>query len=163
MKYLFLLLLFFSCTANTTEVNKEKEFEELRVQLESYMSQLNGEWVGKISSLELQGDYPKQPFTKELTILIHDDKVLIEFKDSKEWYDSGYDFKIIRYKTHAIIYAYASDKGWVEAFNFTVTLGNIDELNLVWSRAVSNYMVKPSKWESRGYFQGFSILKRKQT
>jgi len=143
------------------EKSSEEEFEKARANLEEYMSQLDGDWEGKISSFELQGNLKDKPYSEDLILRIDGDSVFVGFKKGDKWFMSGYDFKIIRFKTHAIIYAFASGDAWVEAFNFTVTLGDINEMNLIWNRAVSNYMVAPSEPLGRGYFHGFAKLKRK--
>ncbi|WP_024461840.1 MULTISPECIES: hypothetical protein [Marinimicrobium] len=154
--YLFILLAF----PFESVFGENSEFEELRAASEAHLSQLDGEWLGEISGLELQGDYPDQPYKSEIIIRIDGDEVLVGAKRGDNWYEMPYDFKIIRHKTHAIVYAFAAKDAWVEAFNFTITLNSVNEMALVWSRVVNNYVLPVDDWESRGYFQGFSLLER---
>ena len=156
MKYLLLTIVLFPFNI----LAASDDIERHRSEAEEYWSQLDGDWEGKISSYEIQNDYPNKPFESEIRIRIHGDNVLIGVKRDGEWFISSKDAKIIRHKTHAVIVELNSDKAWVEGFTYTITLGEADELNMLWSRAVSNYLLKPSNKEARGYFHGFSTLKR---
>ena len=136
------------------------EAEKLRAASEAYLSQLDGTWVGEISSLELDGDYPDEPYESEFIIRISDDVVEVGTKHEGKWYQMPYEFKMVRFKTHAIIYAFAADKSWVEGFSFLVTLDGINDMKLLWSRAVNNYVLPQAEMEGRGYFQGAALFTR---
>lgn len=138
----------------------EVELKNATKELEVYFSQLDGDWEGSIESIDLYSTDPEVVYRDKIRIRIKGDLVLVGKYKNDAWYTSGYDYKIIRYKTHAVIYALASDKGWVEVFNFTVSLNDINSLSLMWSRSVSNFLVPPEEGESRGYFQGMAVLKR---
>ncbi len=155
-----LLLTALSLNSFAEEPPSKEEIEKLRAETEIYLSQLDGEWIGKISGLELEGDYPDEPYNSELIIRIEGGEVIVGKIKDGEKYKMPYEFKIERYKTHAAIYAFASDGWWVEGFNFLVTLEGVNEMKLLWSRAVNNYMLPLEEKEARGYFQGIALLKR---
>lgn len=158
VKYVYLFIIL--ALSFESVLGEDSEFEEIRAASEAHLSQLDGEWQGEISGLELQGDYPDQPYRNEIIIRIDGDEVVVGTKREGKWYKMPYDFKIIRHKTHAIVYAFAAKDAWVEAFNFTITLNTVNEMALVWSRIVNNYVLPADDWEGRGYFQGLSLLER---
>lgn len=160
MKYVFLLISIFLSTSLSFAFDSAEEFEEFRAASEAIFSQLDGEWAGEISGLELQGDYPGQPYNSEILIRIDGTDVVVVTKRNDEWYEMPYNFTLVRYKTHAIIYAFAAQDAWVEGFSFMLTMNGVDEMALVWSRVVNNYAWPVEEMESRGYFQGFSLLER---
>lgn len=159
IRTLFLLALL-SLNSFAEDAPSEEEIEKLRGEMETYLSQLDGEWIGEISGFELDGNYPNKPYKSKLIIRVEGHDVIVgKIEDGKK-YKMPYEFKIERYKTHAVIYAFASDGWWVEGFNFLVTLQGINEMKLLWSRAVNNYMLPLENQEARGYFQGAALLKR---
>jgi len=101
------------------------------------------------------------PYESEMILRIEGDSVAVGRKKDGKWYQMPYDFKIIRYKTHAVIYALASGDAWVEGYNFLVTLDNINTMTLLWSRSVSNYTLSNKNKEYRGHFNGISNFIRK--
>lgn len=116
MKFIFLTLFLFSSLIYAKEEVKDEEFEKYRAELESHFSQLDGEWTGVISGLELRDVYPDDPYKLEMVLRIKEDDVVVGRKKDGKWYQMPYDFKIIRYKTHAIVYALASGGAWVEGY-----------------------------------------------
>jgi hypothetical protein len=161
MKITLLILLFFSPFALAKEEITDEEFEKYRVELKSHFSQLDGEWVGEIKGLELRGLYPEEPFKSEIILRIEQDSVTVGKKKDGKWYQMPYEFKIVRYKTHAVVYALASGGAWVEGYNFLVTLDDINTMTVLWSRSVSNYTLSNKNKEYRGHFNGISSFIRK--
>ncbi|WP_415888184.1 hypothetical protein ACMXYV_09115 [Neptuniibacter sp. SY11_33] len=159
MRYLIsALFLLFSLSSGAAP--SEAELETAKKELETYFSQLDGDWEGSIESKDYFSNDPDFVFRNKIRLRIKGDSVLVGTFRNGFWYKSGYEYKIIRHKTHALIYAFASDKGWVESFSFTVLLKDINSLTLLWNRSVSNFMVPPSESGSRGHFQGVTVLKR---
>ena len=162
MKHILFVLFILSSLSFAQESDPEAkvEFEEVRKEYFEYYSQMDGIWEGEIESHELQGDYPDKAFKYKMRFIVEGDKIRLIERHEGKWYNVAYEYKIIRNGTNAIIYTHSQGGAWVETFNFTVTLETIDELGIVWSRIVNNYLSEEKTKEARGYFQGFSTFKR---
>ena len=123
-------------------------------------SQLEGNWLGTLEGLDLEGDYDT-PYVGDILITIEGDNAEIRFKrDDGLYYSYGYEMNMERFHTHAVITAKSANEGWVEVFTFTLLLEEMNTSSVLWNRSVSNFLLKPSSMDARGYFQGFSKLKR---
>jgi hypothetical protein len=160
VKFLACFILLFSAAVHASSEGLSEEQLETIEKLESYFSQIDGVWEGEIRAFELNGAYPETPFQSKIRILISGNKVqLLKLKDSK-WFHLPYDYKIIKYKTNALIYTNASDIAWVESVSILATLNNINEMNILWQRQVNNYAAKPGTVDARGFFQHHAVFKR---
>ncbi len=137
------------------------EVEDAIHELETILSDFDGDWIGTIQSYELDGDFPDRPFTQKMLFRIDGEDILVgtENEDGKR-YKMPYKWEVVRNKTQLLIYTQAAKDAWSESFVFTLTLLDIDEINLLWSRAVSNFHKSPEDPNARGFFQGKSTLKR---
>jgi len=161
-KFSVLIIIYFLSAAGwaQTQAEKQEQFEEARKETLDYYSQFDGIWEGTLSSHELDGRFPEDPFQYKILLKINGEKVAVSHYHEGNWYKSGYNYNITRHGTNAVIFAHESETAWVETFNFTVTLDSIDELRVLWNRAVSNYMAQEKTQEARGYFQGSAVFSR---
>lgn len=161
MKYLITFLLLLPFIAFTNELTEEQkiEFEKSKNEFYQYYSKYDGVWEGELVSGELQGDYPEKLFKFKFYLGIKGDTVKVFERHEEKTYDLNYDFKIIRNGPNAIVFAHAKDAAWVESFTFNITLETKNELAVVWTRVVNNFMAPEKTKDARGYFHGFTTLK----
>lgn len=156
MKKLALVILLLLSASGFSETKEEAVISEILDEFSSF----DGIWKGHIRSPEREGRYPDTPFEQHLMFKIEGDDISIGFFENGAWLQSPYEYELVRHKTHAVIYTLASDNHWVEGMTYLLTFDDIDELRVLWSRSVNNYLVHPHEIEARAYFQGISIFVR---
>ncbi|WGL18412.1 hypothetical protein PVT68_08960 [Microbulbifer bruguierae] len=158
----FFALLSISCFAHSEKADKNLEavVSAHIAEIKHFYSQLDGVWEGELHSRELEGDYPDQAYQRKFRLIIDNQNVYILTDVEGEWREYAYDYKIERHATNAVIFAQASDDAWVESISMVATLQDIDQLKVLWSRAVNNFLVQPDAVDARGFFQDFAVLNR---
>lgn len=157
MKRLLFIATFLISSISNAEI--DTDIEQAIVKFETILSDFDGDWVGSIQSHELEGDFTEQPFKSKMIFRINGNSLLVgnEREDGKR-YTSSYEWEMVRDKTQVLIYTIAAEDAWSESFTFNLTLNDVDELRVLWTRSVSNLLVSPEEKNARGSFHGLSIF-----